>query len=278
MRPLISFQISRGERISERRCLLETQGQSFAGDGIHAPRSVPDQSNISPVHAVQPKHASHRPSFCANNLGARKATMQCRKIANRFLKSLARTVQNQNHADLLRTNGCDIGLPRPCPMDLNEIVPWLQFKMLPESKSNLLGRTRLHAAPAPHSRVASIRTYDPLHADFIPASHQYTISIKPGHCGIPEERHSDIGCLLDQLFVQSFTTDSSPGLVGKIRAHRGPAVLEANSSKGSAIFLLKHDSKFAESRNSIRQQPFAAGFGDRRLQSIRDKHPKSTCA
>jgi hypothetical protein len=126
--------------------------------------------------------------------------------------------------------------------------------------------------------MASIRTYDPLGADFIPASHQYTISIKPGHRGPPEERHSDIGGLLDQFLVQSFTADSNPRLERKIRAHRGPAVLEADSSKLPAIFLLKHDSKFEQSRNSVRQQPFAARFGDRRLQGIRDNHAKSAHA
>jgi hypothetical protein len=126
--------------------------------------------------------------------------------------------------------------------------------------------------------MASIRTYDPLRADFIPASHQYTISIKPGHRGPPEERHSDIGGLLDQFLVQSFTADSNPRLEGKICAHRAPAVLEADSPKRSAIFLLKHDSKFAESHNSVRQQPFAARLGDRRLQGIRDNYAKSARA
>jgi len=126
--------------------------------------------------------------------------------------------------------------------------------------------------------VASIRTYNPTRANFIPASHRYSFLIKRGHRGIPEERHSEIGGLFDQFLVQSFTADSYPGVAGEISAYRGPAVFEANSSKGSAIIFRKHNSKFAESRNSIRQQPFAASFGDRRLQGIRDKHPKSTCA
>jgi hypothetical protein len=126
--------------------------------------------------------------------------------------------------------------------------------------------------------MASIRTYDPARADFIPASHRYSFLIKRGHRGIPEERHSEIGGLLDQFLVQSFTPDSNPRSEGKIRAHRGLAVLEANYSKRSAIFLSKHNSKFAESRNSVRQQPFAARLGDRRPQGIRDNHAKSARA
>ena len=79
VRSLITSKITGPERVSQRHGLMKAEAKPFAGDGIHAAGSIPNERDAAPINTVETTRQRHRTRFPAS-VCRRKALGKLRKL------------------------------------------------------------------------------------------------------------------------------------------------------------------------------------------------------
>src|SRR5580692_2904275 len=208
-------EVSRYERVRQRRSLPQTQPDAFAGDCVHAAGSISYESDVSVLHAAQRVHGRDCASFTAGGFREGNFFSYRRELAERSVeRCVSRMARNHPDANLIRRHGSHVSLRVCAPVNFDVAGPWLNAKVTPGrvALSNLL---RCDSAPAPHPRALSVRADDPTSRDS--GRRQLHIVTAYRHNGPPPQKlHTAIFGTRDEALVQGGSAHSDAGAQRKI--------------------------------------------------------------
>jgi len=107
---LVPGQIARLQALRQHEGLAKGQAKTFARDRVYCAGGIPNQSNISAVHAFQLVSNRKRPRSAETISALRKRSSSSGKSPHGVIGSHLRITRHQSYADLLVCYVCHIGL------------------------------------------------------------------------------------------------------------------------------------------------------------------------
>ena len=94
--------------------------------------------------------------------------------------------------------------------------------------------------------------------------------VDSGHARAPEKLDAQFFGAIDHRLMQVDAPHRNAGFPAKVGRNPAAVANETNAAKRERVFRIELDSQATECAERVRHEPFAAGFVDGRLRSVRD--------